>query len=293
MEALDKKYEKLIDDSVLFDINKDREPSKHQRESSQMVKYLYCYLMAINASKYEKYALEIVETAGVCIKNYDKTKGRFLNYFNKVWRQAYVNAASNDLIEDNYSGRKFSERQKRLYKKYKNYCNIMGICPNSDMKDADAAEALGITIAELKELKYMDASKSFSLDAQYETDDSDMEPQCASKENFVKDMMQKEGIKMFVDHIDSVYSGLQNRQKPMMSTLITSALALEIQDDELLELFKTKSCFDPAVYTECYQKERPLQNKEIAERFGVEEASVSRSWKRFKEKLSPEDYLGD
>jgi len=291
MKESDKEYyERLIDESLLFDINKDSEPSKYQRESYRMVDYLYRYLMAINAFRYEKYGLEIVETAGVCIKNYDKSKGRFLNYFNFVWHQTYLSAASNELIDDNYKGMKISDRQRRAYKKYKDYCNKMGIQATPEEKDALAADSLGMTIDEIRSLKAIDESKAISIDSQYETDDSDIAAQFASEDSFVDEMLRKEDNRLFIEHIESVYSSLQERQKPMMAMLITSAISLEIQSEEVLDCFKTKSCFDFSVYTKCIQRGTPLQNKEIAERFGVDEASVSRSWRRFKEKLDFKAY---
>ena len=83
------KYEKLIDSSSLFTLDKEKEQTAYKREAFKMVEYLYCYLMSINKSKYEPYGVEIVDTAKRCIKNYNSETGRFLNYFASAWKQTY------------------------------------------------------------------------------------------------------------------------------------------------------------------------------------------------------------
>ena len=47
------KYEKLIDSSSLFSLDKEKERTAYKREALKMVEHLYCYLMSVNKSKYE------------------------------------------------------------------------------------------------------------------------------------------------------------------------------------------------------------------------------------------------
>lgn len=72
----------------------------------------------------------------------------------------------------------------------------------------------------------------------------------------------------------------------MLAMLITSKIAfLTSDDDKLLKFIKKKSFFDKGIFEESLKRGEQIQAKEIAERFGVVEASASRSWKTFKEKI--------
>ena len=68
------KYESLIMNSPLFDIDKEQETTAYKRESYKMAEYLYCYLLAINERDYEPYGSEIMDVATRCINNFDSSK---------------------------------------------------------------------------------------------------------------------------------------------------------------------------------------------------------------------------
>ena len=72
----------------------------------------------------------------------------------------------------------------------------------------------------------------------------------------------------------------------MLAMLITSKIALLAnEDDKLLNFIRKKSFFDGEVFEESLKRGEQIQAKEIAKRFGVVEASASRTWKSFKEKI--------
>ena len=98
------KYEILIKESSLFEIDKESSPTAHARESYKMVEYLYCYLLAINTSAYEPYGSEIMEVATRCIKNFDASKGTFLAYFMAAWRQEYSHIEGDKIIDEKFHG---------------------------------------------------------------------------------------------------------------------------------------------------------------------------------------------
>lgn len=106
-------YEKLIDASKLFSLDRERERIAYKREALKMVEYLYCYLMAINAVKYEVFAVEIVDTAKRCIENYNPEAGRFLNYFSSAWKQTYGHLVGKEIVKETFSGIHFTEEEDR------------------------------------------------------------------------------------------------------------------------------------------------------------------------------------
>ena len=279
-------YEKLIDSSVLFSLNQEREQSLYQREFYKMIELLYNYLMVINKGRYEEYGVEIVETATNCIQNYNPTLGRFLNYFNAAWSKEYKHIKSKELFESDFRAMKFSRSQKRNYIRYKRSCIKLGIDVASGDFDSRIAEDLGLSVEEIKELQLMLESKPESIDTLCDNDDSLMKKQYASSDNIEAEFSSKETTIQLLNRIDAVFSKIQKRQREMMSMLLTSKLALEIDSEDLLMVFKKTSFFNPQTYEMCVSRGHQLQSKEIAEYFGVKEASVSRSWKVFVEKVT-------
>jgi len=56
-----------------------------------------------------------------------------------------------------------------------------------------------------------------------------------------------------------------------------------------MEFAKKKSFYDETIFNESLKRGEQIQAKEIAERFGVVEASASRSWKTFKDRIKTGD----
>ena len=86
------KYESLIRNSPLFQIDRDAEASRYKSEALKLTEYLYCYLLEINESKYIEFGAEIMDTANSCIKSFKPDCGDFLNYFTVAMSRAYKKA---------------------------------------------------------------------------------------------------------------------------------------------------------------------------------------------------------
>ena len=57
------KYEKLIQESPLFSLDKKAEPVAFRNARLKMIENIYLYLLSINKEKYEPYGCEITEIA--------------------------------------------------------------------------------------------------------------------------------------------------------------------------------------------------------------------------------------
>ena len=100
-------------------------------------------------------------------------------------------------------------------------------------------------------------------------------------------MLQKEEALELLDRIERVFDSLQERQKPILSCILTSKLSLKIAENQKLsEVFQDKQYYQDRIYQECLRRDAEVKAKEIAAQYGVTEASVSRTWRKFKEKLS-------
>jgi len=279
--------EKLIDASRLFYLDKEKERIAYRREALKMVEYLYCYLMAINAVKYEAFAVEIVDTAKRCIENYNLEAGRFLNYFSSAWKQTYGHLLGKEIIKETFGGIHFTEEEERNFRKYMRLAQTLGINTESSEFDERVADAMEITTAEVDSLRSMINCKPTS--GSYINDESEeysLIDQLDSGTYTDTGILHFETAKEFLDLIEITYDQLQERQKPMLAMLITSKIAfLASDDDKLLKFIKKKSFFDKGIFEESLKRGEQIQAKEIAKRFGVVEASASRSWKTFKDKI--------
>ena len=288
MTCFDKdEYEKLIDSSSLFSLDKEKERTAYKRESLKMIEYLYSYLMAINKAKYEPYGLEIVDTAKRCIKNHNSESGRFLNYFTSAWKQTYGHIVGNEIVQETYKGIHFTEAEERNFKKYMRLAHSMGVNTNSHEFDVKVAEAMGISVNEVNALRKMINAKPVSGNyINEEGEEFSIIDQIDSGEYTGDKIVSRENAKEFLDLLALVYDELQERQKPMIAMLITTKIAVLVNENmELLEYTKKKAFYDEDTFIESLQREEPIQAKEIAGKCGVLEASASRSWKTFKDKI--------
>lgn len=284
-------YEKLIDSSLLFSLDKEKERTAYRREVLKMVENLYCYLMAVNKSKYEPYGLEIVDTAKRCIENYNSDAGRFLNYFTAAWKQTYGHIVGKELVRETFKGIHFTEDEERNFKKYMRLAQTMGINVESPEFDERVAEAMGISVSEVDDLRNMVNSKPTSGNyVNEEGEEYSLIDQIDSGQYTDEGIVQYESAQEFLNLLELTYDQLQDRQKPMMAMLITAKIALLVSEDgRLMEFVKKKSFYDETIFSESLKRGEQIQAKEIAERFGVVEASASRSWKTFKDKIKTSD----
>lgn len=284
-------YEKLIDSSLLFSLDKEKERTAYRREALKMVEYLYCYLMAINKSKYEPYGVEIVDTAKRCIENYNSEVGRFLNYFASAWKQTYGHIVGKELVQETFKGIHFTEDEERSFKKYMRLAQTMGINTESPEFDERVAESMGISVKEVNALRNMINAKPTSGNyVNEEGEEYSLIEQIDSGKYTDEAIIQCEAAQEFLDLLELTYDQLQERQKPMIAMLITTKIAMLVNEDaRLMEYVKKKSYYDESIFNESLQRGEQIQAKEIADKFGVVEASASRSWKTFKEKIKTGD----
>lgn len=280
-------YERLIAESPVFMINKAQERSRYRREVLKLVEYLYGYLMLTSETKYEPYGVEIVEVANRCISNFNPDKGTFLHYFSSAWKTAYGHLVGKELVRETFQGIHFTEEQSRNYKKYMKLAQSMGMDTNAHKFDQKVAEAMGLTMGELSSLKQMVECKPVSgTILNDEGEEYSFIDQIDSGVYVDTGMLEAEKVKECLEVIQIVFHGLQDRQKPMMAKLITAKLSLLARDDtSLLKVLQKMSYFDEEIFNECVSRGMAVEAREISKLFGVAEASTSRSWKIFKQKL--------
>lgn len=284
-------YERLIEQSPVFVLDKYRERSRYRREVLKLVEYLYSYLMVIGKTKYEPYGVEIVEVAKRCISNFDPDSGVFIHYFNASWKMEYGHLIGKELIREDFHGIRFTEKQSRNYRKYMKLAQSMGKDIHSEEFNQRVAEAMGLTIDELYDLKQMSDFKPVNGTIMTtEGEEFSLIDQLESSVYVDTEMIDTEKAIEFLEVIQIVFEDLQDRQKPMMSKMITSRIALLVMEDPLLlNTLQKMPFFDKDMYVECISRGTAVEAKEISRELGVAEASTSRSWRIFKDKLRSAD----
>ena len=278
-------YERLIKESTLFAIDKERDPVAYERESLKMIEYLYRYLLGVNEEKNRRYGLEIVTTAKACIKNYTPENGEFLHYFNVAWSLNSSHIFGEELYESAFIELR-TETEKRKYIRYKYCCSRLGIDTTYPGFEDKVADELGISIDAVREMMELEKSGTKWIDQKMDAEEETPLVQYASQYDLVVDVEEQDNNvrRSFLDHIEKVFNQLQARQKPMMAMILTADIAPAI-DEADLQYFQKKAFFDPEIYEEYCRSGEPIQHKDIAARFGVLEESLSRAWRGFKKKL--------
>lgn len=277
-------YETLIRNSILFSLDRETQTVAYKREALKMVEYLYLYLTSINAEKYSEYGLEITQTANRCIKNYTKESGDFLNYFNKAISKEYRKAYSKKRFCEQHGGVHIPEQEQRIINKFIKLAEAQGVYDLSGDLVNNISEATGIN----KERVYECISlyqNSFVVDDICKDEDGN---ECSLFDYISSDKLTDDAVveldaaKEVLDRIDNVFQKRQQRQKPLLSKLITAKISEQLQSEEtLLSIAAKMSFFDKEVYEVVLEKGSPPTAREIGENLGLSEQSVSRTFKTF------------
>lgn len=277
-------YENLIRNSILFSLDRNTQATAFRREALKMVEYLYLYLNSVNSERYKEFGLEITETANRCIKNYVPGNGDFLNYFNAAIAKEYRKAFAQQQYAEHHGGIHIPEDDLRLIRKYIRFAETKG----SYEFDDDTIDAIALATGINKE-KIIDCitlyQNSYVTSDTYTTDDGsegslfDLIP---SNQNDETGILEMEDAKDFLEHINEIFKTRQERQKPLLSRLLTAKIALRLaEDDRLLGYGRHMAFFDEEMYSMCCDRGTPVTAKEIGAKLGVSEQSVSRTYKVF------------
>lgn len=281
-----KRYEQLISDSPLFSLDKETEYAAFKRESYRMVELLYCYLLSVNEREYEPYGYEITEVATRCIRNYDSRKGVFLHYFNSAWRQEYSHILGEQAQEDKYRGIRITDDDKRAVQKYIRLSNQLEMEHNPKQLYTKLSAAMDLPVEKIMELAKLNSinvcGDRYISDNGEERSIWDLLP---GDENVLSPFENEEGISSVLGKIDKAFATLQERQKPIVSDMITIRICPFLSEsDRMVHPFVSKSVMDDWLRYGTIPTQRDIANK-----YGRDEASISRTMKTFLEKLKKEN----
>lgn len=281
----DKKiYEDLIRTSPLFSLDKEAERVAYKREAYSMVQYLYCYLLAINEQKYEPYGCEIMEVATRCINNFDSSKGVFLHYFKAAWKQEYSHICGDQISEAKFRGMKITEEDKRNIRKYLLLAEALEITASKQEIFVKISEAMDLPvdkvqlIAQMKDI-YVAGDSKINADGE----EIDVWEQIPDGTSFEKQLESADSAEELFAKIEKAFTSLQDRQKPIMSDMITIRICSVLFDCQSAK--KKYTFISDDVVQECFSSGTIPTQRSIAQKYDRDEASISRTVKEFLNKL--------
>lgn len=273
-------------DSPLFSLDRETEYTAFKRESYRMIEYLYCYLLSINEKEYEPYGCEITEVATRCISNFNAEKGVFIHYFNAAWKQEYSHIACMRLQEEKYRGLRITEGDRRAVKKYVRLAEQFGINTLSEEMYKKLSDIMELPLERIIELAKL--SGITVCGDSYTGDDGDEQSlwdQLPGEEDIGLNIETAEEIEAILNRIEAAFCSLQARQKTIVSDMITIKICSFLTGESAERFsFVSKSVIEE------WKKSRSLPTqREIAEKYGRNEASISRTVKDFLGKIKKGD----
>ena len=285
-------YENLINNSPLFEIDKESSPALYKSERYNFLTLLtdYYRLYIYPNKSLDSYSMTLMETAMECIKYYDKDKGEFLHLFNSSIKRDLHIAKAKEIIEEKRQGIRVSNEDDKLIRKIIALANSKGL----DVYDLDVqqkiSKALGIEISRLQELLRIN-DDAVAISSTVTNDDGDevelFDLQSSHEKNAEEKMADDSAFVSLVERIDGVFNTVQDRQKKLLSMLLTVEIikACDEDLDKAKNVLTGKELFNEEVF-DYYEKHGELPTaKQIGEILGVSEQSLSRTYKNFKEKV--------
>ncbi|MBO5526368.1 MAG: hypothetical protein J5993_06430 [Clostridia bacterium] len=285
-------YENLINNSPLFEIDKESSPALYKTERYNFLTVLtdYYRLYVYPNKPLDSYSMTLMETAIECIKYYNKSKGEFLHLFNSSMKRDLHIAKAKEIIEEKRQGIRVSSEDDKLIRKIIAFANSKSLDIYHVAVQEKISMALGIALSRLQELLRIndDAVAVSSTVTNEDGDEIELFDLQASHEKTAEDKMADESAFIsLVEKIDDAFSFVQERQKKLLSMLLTVEIikACDEDLDKARQSLEDKDIYNAEVF-DYYNKNGALPTaKQIGVLCGVSEQSLSRTYKNFKEKL--------
>ena len=285
-------YENLINNSPLFEIDKESSPALYKSERYNFLTLLtdYYRLYIYPNKPLDSYSMTLMETAMECIKYYDKDKGKFLHLFNSSMKRDLHIAKAKEIIEEKRQGIRVSNEDDKLIRKIIALANSKGLDIYDLTVQEKISKALNLESSRLQELLRIN-DDAVAVSSTVTNDDGDevelFDLQSSHEKNAEDKMADESAFVSLVEKINGVFNTVQDRQKKLLSMLLTVEIikACDEDLDKAKNVLTGKELFSEEVL-DYYKKHGELpMAKQIGLLCGVSEQSLSRTYKNFKEKL--------
>lgn len=285
-------YENLINSSRLFTIDKEKDSILYKTEwrhfTVLLVEYYSNYVFT--GKTLDSYSMELMETAVECVKYYDAAKGMpFLHYFSVSLKKTLLKSKAKEVADTMRCGISVSETDGRLIRKILKYAQVQGKDVHDESFQINIAKFLNITASEVKELIDININSVVIHETQ-ENEDGDeitiFDTISSNELSPEEKYQQKDDVEQLLKSLLEVYKELQERTKPIIRKLLTVYLIKVIDDPSSFEKYCCHLEYIDRTIEDLYlQGEAIPSAREISAEFGVNEASASRTFNKFLEKV--------
>lgn len=288
-------YEKLINNSCLFEIDKQESPALYETEKRKMYELItryYINYVYIRDENNIEYGYTLITTINDCIKYYDKSKGDFVHLLNWAMKRNIAKEKARDKYGKMRGGINIPEKVATKIKKIVRLLESKCLDVSEPQVQQKIASLCNITVAKLQELMHINASTVVVSSTQCDSNGNECEifDFIHSKDNLLEEkLIQNDSIADFIQKINDTFVSCQERQKPLLSMLLTKEIIKDLQNDYDLEkisdILKNTAFKNDFILKSYISTLELTQDKQIAEMCGVSPESLSRTFKNFKEKL--------
>ena len=145
------------------------------------------------------------------------------------------------------------------------------------------AEVMQLPVETIRELAKLADVKVTTSNSMSDEEEEELWSYIAGNVNIEREFEEKEEAENILNKVDKVFQELRAKQQPIVSDVITTKIWLCLEDSEQQYSFISKE-----VAEEWNKKGTLPTQRELARKYGRDEASISRTVRTFLEKLKRE-----
>lgn len=282
-----------INHSVIFSIDREREPSVYQSKLFELVENLYQYVTHLSF-RYKDAGLEVVETAHDCLRSYRMESGPFLNYYMAAFKRRCTIEAVKEQMERLRGGIVLTQQEQQKISRILALAKSHQSDIASDGFVEKAALLLGESAGEVRRLLRVHNS-AMTAQYQWSSDGYSDESQIANlaDDEVVEDLViDQSEFHEFLLRVNRRFTECRASQRQVISKLLTAKIIAELPELLELPMLQESMFWDRALFLEFLQTGEVPTARELAKRLERNEASTSRTLNRFLVKIREEDVRG-
>ena len=294
MEYTREDYEGYLNAVAFRDIDGEKDPVALQTEQRRFVQMLVEYYrkFRLREDEFCNYGLELVETAGSCMKNYDAAHGAFVNYFAASLSRRIRKEKAIQKEDSVRRGLRISEKDDRLIRKILEYAKHKNVSLDDEEALEEIARSLNVKPDAVKRAIRINAETAVLSDT-VEDKDGDaysLIDEHAAEDDVESGLAERESAANMIAHIDAVYNALPQREntRRLYSLWATSHIldSFGLLADKDLPGFAGAGFVSEDAIAFYKSEKRVMTDSQIAAACGVSPQSASRTFRGFKEKLA-------
>ena len=271
-----------INHSVIFSIDRVREPSLYQSELFNLVENLYQYVTRLSP-KYKDAGLEVVETTHDCLRSYRIESGSFLNYYMVAFKRRYTIETAKGQMAQLRGGIVLTQQEQqkisRIFALARSHQSDMV----SDEFIEKAALLLGESVGEVRRLLQIHSS---AMTAQYQRSNDEYGDESQidnlTDDEIVEDLViDKSEFHDFLLRVNRQFTKCRASQRQVISKLLTAKIIVELPELLELPILHESEFWDETLFSEFLHTGEVPTARELAKRMERNEASTSRTLNHF------------